>query len=83
MRFFNGPQVLIVDELGYLPMPNDAASAFFQVIARCYEHGSIILTTNRNIASWSEIFDDAMVAAAILDRLLHHATVVITAGTQS
>jgi DNA replication protein DnaC len=83
MRFFNGPQVLIVDELGYLPMPGDSASAFFQVIARRYEHGSIILTTNRNIASWSEIFEDSVVAAAILDRLLHHATVVARAGTQN
>lgn len=76
MRFWNGPQLLIVDELGYLPMPGAAASHLFQVISRRYEHGSIILTTNRGIASWGEIFDDSTVAAAILDRLLHHATVL-------
>ena len=76
MRFWNGPQLLIVDELGYLPMPGEAASHLFQVITRRYEHGSIILTTNRGIASWGEIFEDSTVAAAILDRLLHHATVL-------
>jgi DNA replication protein DnaC len=50
MRFWNGPQLLIIDELGYLPMPAEAASHLFQVVTRRYEHGSIILTTNRHIA---------------------------------
>jgi len=76
MRFWNGPQLLVIDELGYLPMPSEAAAHLFQVISRRYEHGSIILTTNRGIASWGEIFEDTTVAAAILDRLLHHATVL-------
>jgi DNA replication protein DnaC len=57
-------------------MPGEATSHLFQVITRRYEHGSIILTTNRGIASWGEIFEDTTVAAAILDRLLHHATVL-------
>ena len=76
MRFWNGPQLLVIDELGYLPMPGEAASHLFQVISRRYEHGSIILTTNRGIAEWGDIFEDTTVAAAILDRLLHHATVL-------
>jgi DNA replication protein DnaC len=80
MRFWNGPQLLIIDELGYLPMPAEAASHLFQVISRRYEHGSIILTTNRGIADWGAIFDDTTVAAAILDRLLHHATVLTITG---
>ncbi len=80
MRFWNGPQLLVIDELGYLPMPGEAASHLFQVITRRYEHGSIILTTNRGIASWGEIFEDTTVAAAILDRLLHHATVLAIDG---
>ena len=80
MRFWNGPQLLIVDELGYLPMPAEAASHFFQVVSRRYEHGSIVLTTNRHIADWGHIFDDTTVAAAILDRLLHHATVLSING---
>lgn len=80
MRFWNGPQLLIIDELGYLPMPAEAASHLFQVVTRRYEHGSIILTTNRHIADWGQIFDDTTVAIAILDRLLHHATVASING---
>jgi DNA replication protein DnaC len=76
MRFWAGPAVLIIDELGYLPMPGEAASHLFQVISRRYQHGSVILTTNRGVAQWGEIFEDTTVAAAILDRLLHHATVL-------
>jgi DNA replication protein DnaC len=76
MRFWAGPQVLIVDELGYLPMPREAASHLFQVITRRYLHGSVILTTNRGIAEWGAIFEDTTVAVAILDRLLHYATVL-------
>lgn len=80
MRFWSGPGVLVVDELGYLPLPGEAASHFFQVVSRRYESGSIILTTNRGIAEWGEIFEDSTVAAAILDRLLHHCTVVSIEG---
>lgn len=80
MRFFSGPGVLIVDELGYLPMQQEAAAALFQVISRRYQKGSIILTTNRGIASWGQIFDDPMVAAAMLDRLLHKSTVIAIEG---
>ena len=57
-------------------MPGEASSHLFQVITRRYEHGSVILTTNRGIARWASIFEDTTVAAAILDRLLHHATVL-------
>ena len=80
MRFWAGPQVLIIDELGYLPMPGEAASHLFQVISRRYEHGSIILTTNRGIADWGAIFEDTTVATAVLDRLLHHASVLSVTG---
>jgi DNA replication protein DnaC len=80
MRFWNGPQMLLIDELGYLPMPGQDASLLFQVISRRYEHGSIVLTTNRGIADWGQIFEDTTVAAAILDRLLHHATVLSITG---
>ncbi len=80
MRFWNGPQLLLIDELGYLPMPGQDASLLFQVISRRYEHGSIVLTTNRGIADWGQIFEDTTVAAAILDRLLHHATVLSITG---
>ena len=75
MRFFNGPGVLIVDELGFLPMPAEDASALFQVITRRYLKGSIILTTNRGVASWGDIVSDTTIAAAMLDRLLHKSVV--------
>ena len=80
MRFWNGPKLLLIDEPGYLPMPGEAASHLFGVISRRYEHGSIVLTTNRGIADWGQIFEDTTVAAAILDRLLHHATVLSITG---
>ncbi len=80
MRFYAGPTVLIIDELGYLPMPADDANALFQVISQRYLKGSIILTTNRGVGSWGDIFDDTTVAAAMLDRLLHRSVVFNIAG---
>ncbi|MFP5023480.1 IS21-like element helper ATPase IstB [Pseudonocardia phyllosphaerae] len=76
MRFFAGPRLLVIDELGYLPLPGDGASALFQVINQRYLKSSTILTTNVGIADWANAFGDATVAAAMLDRLLHRATVV-------
>ena len=75
MRFYAGPNLLIIDELGYLPLASEAAAALFQVIAKRYLKGSVILTTNLGIASWGRIFDDTTVAAAMLDRLLHRSVV--------
>jgi DNA replication protein DnaC len=75
MRYYMGPKLLVIDEVGYLPMPAEAAAALFQVIAARYGKGSIALTTNLGIASWGRIFDDATVAAAMLDRLLHRSVV--------
>lgn len=80
MRFFNGPGVLIIDELGYLPMPAEDANALFQVISQRYLRGSIILTTNRGVASWGDIFADTTIAAAMLDRLLHRSVVLNITG---
>lgn len=75
MRFYAGPRLLIIDEVGYLPLAAEAAAALFQVITQRYLKGSVILTTNLGIASWGRIFDDPTVAAAMLDRLLHHSVV--------
>jgi DNA replication protein DnaC len=80
MRTFTGPSVLVVDELGYLPMDQTSAHWIFQVISRRYERGSIVLTSNRGFSDWGQVFADQVVAAAILDRLLHHATVVNIKG---
>ncbi len=80
MRTFSGPSVLVVDELGYLPMDADSAHWIFQVVSRRYERGSIVLTSNRGFADWGSVFADQVVATAILDRLLHHATVINIKG---
>ena len=67
---------LLIDELGYLPMAGEAAAPLFQVITRRYQGASIVLTTNRDITGWGQIFEDTTVAAAPLNRVLHHASVV-------
>ena len=72
--------LLIIDELGYLPMPTEDAATLFQVISRRYGKGSIILTTNLGVASWGEIFSDHTIAAAMLDRLLHKSVVFTITG---
>ena len=76
MRFFAGPACLVIDELGYLPLPGDGAAALFQVINQRYLKSSTILCTNVGIADWANVFGDATAAAAMLDRLLHRAAVV-------
>jgi DNA replication protein DnaC len=80
MRFFAGPTLLVIDELGYLPLPAEAASALFQVVNQRYLKTSIVLTTNRPITSWGEILGDTTVAAALLDRLLHRSIVLDITG---
>ena len=76
MRFFAGPTCLVIDELGYLPLPAEAASALFQVVSQRYLKTSIIMTTNRGVGAWGEILGDTTVAAALLDRLLHRSVVL-------
>ena len=72
--------LLIVDEIGYLPVDRDGANLFFQLIARRYEKRSTIITTNQPFSKWGEIFSDNTLANAILDRLLHHSTVIKITG---
>jgi len=75
------PRLLVIDELGYLPIDKLGADLLFQVITQRYESGSIALTTNRLFRKWSEIFNnDSMITSAVLDRLLHHAEVVTIKG---
>ncbi len=76
MRFFAGPTLLVIDELGYLPLPAEAASALFQVVSQRYMKTSIVITTNRGVAAWGDILGDTTVAAAMLDRLLHRSVVL-------
>ena len=74
LRKFLAPRVLVVDEVGYLPIDKIGADVLFQVISQRYEQGSLILTTNQPYKSWPKIFNnDATLTSAVLDRLLHHA----------
>jgi DNA replication protein DnaC len=75
MRFYAGPRLLIIDEVGYLPLASEAAAALFQVVTQRYLKSSTVMTTNLGIASWGQIFDDPTVAVAMLDRLLHRSVV--------
>lgn len=68
---YGKPKLLIIDELGYLPLERGAAHLFFQLVTKRYERGSIMVTSNRTVSEWGDVFGDNMVAAAILDRLLH------------
>ncbi len=73
-------QLLVVDEIGYLPLERQAANLLFALVSRRYERGSIIITSNRGFEQWGEILGDAMVAAALIDRLVHHATMLTLKG---
>jgi DNA replication protein DnaC len=78
------PELLIIDEIGYLPMTKQQANLFFQVVATRYEKGSIILTSNHSFATWPEIFaSDSALTAAMLDRLLHHSHILSVTGGRS
>jgi DNA replication protein DnaC len=80
IRFYSRASLLIIDEIGYLPIGNGGANLFFQLVNARYEKGAMILTSNRGFAEWGDLFGDPVVATALLDRLLHHAVVVQIEG---
>lgn len=80
LRFFSRNSLLIVDEIGYLPITPGGANLFFQLVNHRYEKGAMILTSNRGFAEWGDVFGDPVVATALLDRLLHHGIVVHIEG---
>ena len=81
IRFLCRSQLLIVDEIGYLPVIPGGGNLFFQLVNARYESGAMILTSNRGFAEWGEVFGDPVVATALLDRLLHHAVVIQIEGS--
>jgi DNA replication protein DnaC len=81
IRFFRRFALLIVDEIGYLPVIPGGGNLFFQLVNARYEKGAMILTSNRGFAEWGEVFGDPVVATALLDRLLHHAIVIQIEGS--
>jgi DNA replication protein DnaC len=80
LAFYAKPKLLVIDELGYLPLERASAHVFFQLVTRRYERGSILLTTNQPVTEWGHVFGDEMIAAAVLDRLLHHSHTLVIHG---
>ncbi len=75
LDFYLAPDLLILDELGFKKLPAYSADDFFEIISRRYEQGSIIITTNKPFEQWGDIFDDSILANAILDRVVHHSSI--------
>lgn len=80
MQQLTYPRLLIIDELGYLPLSQLEASLFFRLVARRYERASLVVTSNKGFLDWGEVFNDPVLATAVLDRLLHHATTLNIKG---
>jgi DNA replication protein DnaC len=80
LTFYAKPKLLVVDELGYLPFEKHTANLFFQLVTRRYERGSMLITSNQMVTQWGHVFGDEMIAAAILDRLLHHSHALVIQG---
>jgi DNA replication protein DnaC len=80
LKLLTQARLLIIDEIGYIPIDRQGANLFFQLISRRYEKGSILLTSNQSLGAWGEVFGDTVIASAILDRLLHHATTINIKG---
>ena len=81
IKHFSKYKLLIIDEIGYLPIGEQEAKMFFQLIDRRYEKKSTIVTSNINLSNWNEVFVDSMLASAILDRLVHHSRIVNLLGS--
>ena len=80
VKFLSRYSLLIIDEIGYLPVGSGGGNLFFQLVNACYERSAMIMTGNRGFGEWADIFGDPVVATALLDRLLHHAVVVPIEG---
>ena len=72
--------LLVIDEVGYIPFESDAANLFFQLVSARYERASVVVTSNKPFGRWGEVFGDPVVAAAMIDRLVHHAEIVNLKG---
>lgn len=80
LKMLNRYKLLIIDEIGYINFDKESSNLFFQLISQRYEKKSTILTTNRNLSKWSDVFGDSIIANAILDRLLHHCHIINIVG---
>jgi DNA replication protein DnaC len=80
LKHYSLPKLLLIDEIGYIPIDQHGAHLFFQLISRRYERGAIVLTSNQSFGQWGEVFGNPIIATAILDRLLHHSVVLNIKG---
>jgi len=80
LKLYCQAKLLIVDEIGYIPIDRHGANLFFQLISRRYEKGAMILTSNQPFSGWGEVFGDTIIATAILDRILHHSITINIKG---
>src|SRR5919109_3009735 len=80
LKYYSLLKLLIIDEMGYIPIDQHGSHLFFQLISRRYERGSIVLTSNQSFGQWGEVFGNPIIATAILDRLLHHSVVINIKG---
>jgi len=80
MKTLTYPSLLVVDEIGYLPITRTGAMLFFQLMSRRYERTSTVLTSNKSFEEWGDVFGDEVMAAALIDRLLHHCHIVNVRG---
>lgn len=80
LKQYGMPKLLVIDEIGYIPIERQGANLFFQLVSRRYEKGAMVLTSNQSFTKWGEVFGDPVIATAILDRLLHHSVVLNIKG---
>ena len=80
LDYYIKPELLVLDELGFKKIPSYSADDFFEVISKRYEKGSVIITTNKSFEEWGDIFADNILASAIIDRVVHHSTVIKVNG---
>jgi DNA replication protein DnaC len=80
LSYFKGVELLVTDEIGFVPLHKEAAELLFQVISDCYERKSLIITSNLEFSQWNTVFGDNRLTAALIDRLIHHSHIVIFSG---
>ena len=76
LNYYLSPDLLILDELGFKKLPNYSADDFFEIISKRYEKGSVIITSNKSLEQWGDIFSDNILSAAIIDRVVHHGELI-------
>ena len=80
LKTFKSVELMVIDEIGFVPLHKEAAELLFQVVSNCYERKSLIITSNLEFSGWNTVFGDNRLTAALIDRLIHHSHIVIFSG---